>query len=111
MSGTMPPWSSSACQATTDERSQPSYPLGVGTWSSSTQVVLIRLGAAPARAPPKASIKPISAATTGGRSFIYTPMNSRWPKFGSRSVLKIFSAEALMSYSTRRNSNTRLSVS
>ena len=38
-------------------------------------------------------------------------MKRRWPKFGSRSDPKIFSAEALTSYSTRLNSNSlRLGV-
>src|SRR5262245_32957798 len=46
MSGTMPSCASTASQAVTDDRSQPTQPGGVGTGSSATQVVLLRLGVA-----------------------------------------------------------------
>jgi hypothetical protein len=48
MSGTMPSCASTASQAVTDDRSQPTQPGGVGTGSSAMQVVLLRFVAAAA---------------------------------------------------------------
>src|SRR5262245_53207959 len=67
MSGTMSSCASTASQAVTEERSQPTQPGGVGTGSSSTQVVLLRLDAAVAAGGPATAAASNMAAAAAAR--------------------------------------------